>query len=452
MSVRRKLFVTMAGFIIGMGLVFAFATQIVLRDTLDVLLETAKKAEIGRLSGQLLGYYEQNGSWSGVEQAGIRAAGEATGGEDASFVLLSRESRELYAAGPAAPARAKLFGIRSALRLNGELIGFLCYYDAEADFMSKLRIGILDSTRILLAFGTIVFALVSLLVVYLLAKRLTAPLRLLLPAIARLGKGELGVQAPVVSRDEYGTVAIAFNDMSGQLHNAEQTRKNLVADVAHELRTPLTIIRGKLDLVQQHGRPVAPETLLPLQDDLLRLTRIVDDLHQLSLAEANKLPLERKPIDMSALLRKIVERIAFDADDKSIAITLDSGDDLPTIDADANRLTQVFFNLLVNAVRYTPEGGTVRITAEPAPAARGKRDRLRIAVADSGIGIEPEHLPHLFDRFYRTDEARARHSGGTGLGLAIARQFVQAHDGTIAVESSPGQGTTFVVELPVRGA
>jgi two-component system sensor histidine kinase BaeS len=189
----------------------------------------------------------------------------------------------------------------------------LYYYDPEVAYISKLKIGILDSVTVLLFAGATVFVLLSLLIAYWLSKRLTAPLRLMIPAIDRLGKGEFGIQAPVVTEDEYGKVAKAFNEMSKQLQRAENVRSNLVADVAHELRTPLTIIRGKLDLVQQGGRPIEPESLLPLQDELIRLTRLVDDLHQLSLAEAKKLPLERKPTHIPALLRRIIDRITPDA-------------------------------------------------------------------------------------------------------------------------------------------
>ncbi|BCU81926.1 hypothetical protein JIR001_17090 [Polycladomyces abyssicola] len=244
--------------------------------------------------------------------------------------------------------------------MGGETVAFLYYYDPEVAYISRLRTGILDSVTFLLLAGATVFILLSLLIAYWLSKRLTAPLRMLIPAIDRLGKGEFGIQAPVVTKDEYGKVAKAFNEMSEQLQLAENVRRNLVADVAHELRTPLTIIRGKLDLVQQSGRPIEPESLLPLQDELIRLTRLVDDLHQLSLAEAKKLPLEGKPMHIPALLRRIIDRINPDAERKGIEITLTCSTDTPTIHVDPNRMTQVFLNLIVNAVRYTPSGGTVR--------------------------------------------------------------------------------------------
>ncbi|WP_199622390.1 sensor histidine kinase [Paenibacillus alkalitolerans] len=449
MSVRRKLFIAIASFIIGMGFVFTFVTQVVLRDVLDVMVEAARRDEIGGLSAFFTDYYEKNNSsWEGIGQIDARTIFGESSGRDASFVLKSRKNQVLYTAGDARYTSVMNFGIRSRLLRNGETIGFLYYYDADVDRMSKLRLGILDSTMVLLAVGSVALVLISLLVAYWLSKRLTAPLKLLISAIDRLGKGEFGVQVPAVSKDEYGKVAETFNGMSIQLQRSEEIRRNLVADVAHELRTPLTIIRGKLDLVQQHGQRIEPESLLPLQDELIRLSRLVDDLHQLSLAEAKKLPLERKPTDMCALLRRIVERVAPDAESKEIEVTLTCNTGNATLNVDPNRMMQVFLNLLVNAIRYTPKGGSVKIAVDERPAPDGDGGLVRITVSDTGIGIDPGHLPFLFNRFYRTDEARTRNTGGMGLGLAIAKEFVGAHNGTIEAESRPGEGTTFIVTLP----
>ncbi|ARU59944.1 two-component sensor histidine kinase [Tumebacillus avium] len=426
MSVRRKLFLTISLFIVGMALVFAFATQVVIRGILDVMVEAPKLTEISEITR----HYET------PEQIQLPA--------DASILLLSRDERVLYHSGAATEQTLKLFGIRNKIKQNGQTVAELYYHDADVDRMSKLRLGVMASTRFLLLFGTVVFVLISLIVAFFLSKRLTKPLRALLPTIDRLGNGEFGIQAPVLSRDEHGKVAVAFNKMSTQLQQDEEVRRNLVADVAHELRTPLTIIRGKLDLFQQHGEPIEPQELLPLQDDLIRLTRLVEDLHQLSLAEAKQLPLDKKPTELAALLRRIVERVAFDAESKEIGLTFVSHADNKLIQADPNRITQVFLNLLINAIRYTPAGGQVYVTLDE------EGDTLRTTITDTGIGIAPEHLPFLFNRFYRTDTARDRHTGGMGLGLAIVKEFVLAHGGTISVESEPGQGTTFTVNLPLQ--
>ncbi|WP_017435910.1 HAMP domain-containing sensor histidine kinase [Saccharococcus caldoxylosilyticus] len=448
MSIRRKLFLSMAAFIVGMGVIFALLTKVVVNDILDVMLRVDRSKEIEELSRMFADYYEKHHhSWNGVKHVHIdKDSGKKH--EEFSILLTSPERKQLYMAGDASYESIVGLGVRSKVQVNGKTIAFLYYYDREVGNMSKLRMGITSSVTTLLLICAAAFVLLSLLVAFWLSKRLTAPLGLLIPAIDRLGKGEFGVQVPVVTNDEYGKVAQTFNEMSKQLQRAEEARKNLVADVAHELRTPLTIIRGKLDWFQQSGCSIEPESLLPLQDELIRLTRLVDDLHQLSLAEAGKLPLERKPTDMHALLQRLIERVTPSAEEKNIHIHMTCSTDKTTILVDPHRITQVFLNLLVNAIRYTPEGGAVKVTIDEEPIQNGESRMLRIAVADTGIGIAPEHLPLLFNRFYRTDEARTRNRGGTGLGLAIAKEFVLAHDGTIDVESAPGQGTTFIVKLP----
>lgn len=334
--------------------------------------------------------------------------------------------------------------VNRTLYFESEPIADVYYYDTDVANLTKLRIGTPTSIIILLGGGTVLFVLLCLGAAYWISRRLTAPLRKLVPAIERLGQGEYGVQAPVTSEDEYGRVAVAFNGMSSRLEQSEMVRRNLVADVAHELRTPLTIVRGKLDLLQLSRQPIQPELLLPIQDELIRLTRLVGDLHQLSLAEAKQLPLARKSTDMLDLLRQIQERIEPDADAKNLTLRLTSATEHTSAPVDPSRITQVFLNLFINAIQYTPQGGFIHVTLQEEPAS----GMLRIDIRDTGPGIEEEHLAYLFDRFYRTDEARSRHQGGMGLGLAIAKEFIVSHGGTIQAESQQGQGTTFTVRLP----
>ena len=448
MTVSRKLFVAMASFIIVMGLLFSFLTQFVVRGMLENMLDVDRSKEMKGLSTLFVDYYQKHGdSWDGIRQVDINKT-DWNSHEEASFVLLSPKQKQLYKAGDASYGFITNLGIRQNVQLDGKTIAYLYYYDQEVGNISKLRLGVSSSVTFLLIAGAIIFVLLSLLVAYWLSKRLTAPLRLLIPAIDRLGKGEFGYQIPVVTNDEYGKIAEAFNEMSKQLLRAEEVRKNLVADVAHELRTPLTIIRGKLDFIQQSGHSIKPESLLPLQDELIRLTRLVDDLHQLTLAEAKKLPLERKPTNIPALLQRVIDRVTPDCEKKGIHITLNCFSDTATVLVDPNRMTQVFLNLVVNAVRYTPSGGSITITVDEETTENKESHVLCVAISDTGIGIEPEQLPFLFNRFYRTDEARTRNRGGMGLGLAIAKEFVLAHGGTIEAESQPGKGTTFIVRLP----
>ncbi|MFU1793324.1 sensor histidine kinase [Paenibacillus azoreducens] len=276
---------------------------------------------------------------------------------------------------------------------------------------------------------------------------LTIPLRKLVAAIERVAQGDLDVNVPVQSKDEYGKVIQTFNDMTLRLREAEDARRRLVADVAHELRTPLSVMQLKLENAQQAGQYVLPEMLLRLHDEVIRLGLLVEDLHVLSLAEAGRLALDCKPLDLAAKLEQVVDDMKMEAEENGLEISFHSNTRPVTVVADARRITQVFINLLTNAIRYTPEGGKISVVIEDKVL---DRDAVYtcVSVMDTGIGIPAEELAHLFDRFYRVEKARSRHTGGTGLGLSIAHHFVRAHGGFIRVVSEPGQGTTFTVYLP----
>ncbi|MFC4799332.1 sensor histidine kinase [Neobacillus sp. GCM10023253] len=277
---------------------------------------------------------------------------------------------------------------------------------------------------------------------------LTIPLRKLVGAIERVAKGDLDVNVPVQSKDEYGKVIQTFNDMTLRLREAEDARRRLVADIAHELRTPLSIMQLKLENAQQAGQYVPPEMLLRLHDEVIRLGLLVEDLHVLSLAEAGRLALDCKPLDLSARLEQVVEDVKMEAEENELELRFYSNKRPVTVMADARRITQVFINLLSNAIRYTPEGGKISVVIEDKVLDRNGV-YTSVSVIDTGIGIPAEELDHLFDRFYRVEKARSRHTGGTGLGLSIAHHFVRAHGGFIGVVSEPDQGTTFTVYLPL---
>ncbi|MBB6670106.1 sensor histidine kinase [Cohnella nanjingensis] len=293
----------------------------------------------------------------------------------------------------------------------------------------------------------IIFIAIGLLISLWISGMLTIPLRKLVAAIERVAKGDLDVNVPVQSRDEYGKVIQTFNDMTLRLREAEDARKRLVADVAHELRTPLSIMQLKLENAQQTGQYVPPEMLLRLHDEVIRLGLFVEDLHVLSLAEAGRLALDCKPLDLSARLEQVVDDVKMEAEENGLEMRFYSNTRPVTVMADARRITQVFINLLTNAIRYTPEGGKISVVIEDKVLDRNAVYTC-VSVIDTGIGIPAEELAHLFDRFYRVEKARSRHTGGTGLGLSIAHHLVRAHGGFIRVVSEPDQGTTFTVYLP----
>jgi signal transduction histidine kinase len=230
--------------------------------------------------------------------------------------------------------------------------------------------------------------------------------------------------------------------MADTLEQTEQRRLALIGDVAHELRTPLSSIRGVMEGLVDGVLPAEPATYLGVQREVARLQRLVHDLEELSRAEAGQMSINLFPTDLTGVVNAAAERLRPQFDDKQVGLDLELSSHRIMVDADNNRVTQVLLNLLGNALHYTSSGGRVRVRAW-----HGGQEAF-IAVEDDGIGISPEHLPHVFERFYRVDKSRSRIGGGSGIGLTIAKHLVEAHDGRIwAASPGPGQGSTFTFTL-----
>ena len=277
----------------------------------------------------------------------------------------------------------------------------------------------------------------------LLSRSILQPINALIVAARAMEKGDLSQRVAVNARDEIGELATAFNAMADGLERLEQLRRNLVTDVAHELRTPLANIRGYLEAVQDNVVEPTPQMIASLHEEAMLLNRLVDDLQDLALVEAGKLTLARQPIHIQDVVHKAVNLVANQATTKGLAIEVCLPADLPMVDADAERMSQVVRNLLNNAVTNTPSGGKIQVTG------RQVNSHVEISVQDTGIGIEAEHLPFVFDRFYRADQSRARRTGGAGLGLAIVKQLVEAQGGQVGITSQPGVGTTVTFTSPI---
>ena len=282
------------------------------------------------------------------------------------------------------------------------------------------------------------------LLVWLLSRRALAPLQNLGAAARRLGRGDLSQRADTTGPTEIRELAHSFNVMAEGLEEAERQRRNLTADVAHELRTPLSNIQGYLEAIRDGLVDPTPETIDTIHGQALHLSRLVEDLRLLAQMEAGALQLQLSSTRIEELLQSSVEAVRPRADAKRIDLSLDAQPSLPMLDLDATRISQVIGNLLENAITHTPEGGRVSVLA------RASAGAVEVTVSDTGAGIASEDLPRLFDRFYRADPSRDRSTGGAGLGLTIARRLVEAHGGTIEVESELGRGSRFTVRLPDR--
>lgn len=276
------------------------------------------------------------------------------------------------------------------------------------------------------------------------SRRLTKPLADLAAVAHRFGGRDFKLRAAEQGTEEVREVARAFNGMAAALAEAEYLRSNLLADVAHELRTPLTVMEGNLRALLDDVYPLTKQEVIQLYDQTRMLSRLVNDLHELALADARELRITRTATDPAALLREVADIFTPIAELEGITVTVEVPATLPTLNIDAGRVKQVLHNLLVNAFRHTTSGGTIRLVASPL------EDGVSVEVADTGSGIPAEHLPYIFERFYRADPARSRVSGGAGLGLAIGKAIIEAHGGTISVTSSaaPPTGTRFTIRLP----
>jgi signal transduction histidine kinase len=295
--------------------------------------------------------------------------------------------------------------------------------------------------------GGLVALLAALAVGFFVFRAIIRPIDQLTRAAHQLAQGDLGTRVAVddhparLGSDELSELGTAFNVMVDHLQQSEQVRRDMTADIAHELRTPLAVMRGNLEAMQDGVYPLDVEHLSPVLNQVTLLTRLVEDLRTLALAEAGQLPLNKRPADLAALLRETLISFESQATTQQVTLRSEIAVNLPPIEIDPDRMQQTIGILISNALRYTPPQGSITV------AARSDRARVTIEVTDTGSGIAPEDLPKVFERFYRADKSRSRESGGSGLGLAIARSIVEAHGGSIAARSEAGQGTTISIVL-----
>jgi two-component system OmpR family sensor kinase/two-component system sensor histidine kinase BaeS len=389
---------------------------------------------------RLANYYNRQGSWAGVDTliAGYPCGpGWAPWDGDWRMSHIVATADGLVVASSRSERLGQMLSIpertvATPIVINDRQVGFLVMLPS-----SMMR----DAFQRLAPVGLVVMGF-GLMIGLVLSRGISRPLEELAKATRAVAAGDLSTRVPTHSPGEIGELASAFNSMAQELARADELRRNLTADVAHELRTPLSVIRAKLEGVLDGVYPATPEHLEPVLEEIRLLTQLVEDLRLLALAEAGELSMEKQAMDVGDLLRDAQVNFGPQAADQGVTLALDFPSELPKVVADRRRITQVLGNLLTNALRHTPGGGCVTLSAV---ASEGM---VRVTVADTGRGIPSEDLPYIFERFWRGDKSRSRAAGGTGLGLAIARQFVEMHGGTISVESTPGQGSKFWFTLP----
>lgn len=412
----------------------------------DLRLEQARQ----QFMAEALAFYQANGSWAGADSA-LSKRQPHQDGQGAPppfpFAVADTAGVIVVAAGPyqvGAQAPAERLAQGQALEIDGQAIGTVLV-DSQPLLRSREEERYLARTQQMLLLGALGATAVALGLGLVLAQALTRPLRALAAASRAMAAGDLRQQVAVGARDELGDLASAFNQMSADLSRANDLRRQMTADIAHDLRTPLTVLAGYLESMRDGTLTPTLERLGLMDQEVQQLRRLVDDLRTLSLAEAGELRLQRDQVSPRELLEGVAARYAHQAAQKGLHLTAQAAPDIPDLDADPERLVQVLGNLVTNALRHTPAGGRVTLLAQAAEGA------VTLQVADTGSGIAPEDLPHIFDRFYRGDKSRQQSEGESGLGLAIVRSLTLAHGGTITVESQLGRGTCFTLTLPAAG-
>jgi two-component system OmpR family sensor kinase len=409
----------------------------------------------------LSAYFQMHGTWEGVESLlqVMPLRREPMMGRRRSFTFPEERSPQVVLAdhkglvlydrlGPDLVRRLTRDEEAAALDIlvAGNVVGRLVIaWPMESAILGPLEQRFVARLRQLLAIGAALAGGLGLVLGLALTRSLTAPLQRLSGAARALAAGDLAQRVEVTGSADVADVAQAFNEMAEGLEEAERLRHNLIVDVAHELRTPLSVLQGNLQAILDDVYPLDRAEITRLYDETRLLSRLVDDLRELALADAGELRLNLQPTDAGRVVQATAESLSPAAQAQGVALTAEVRGILPLIQADPDRLAQVLRNLLVNALRHTPSGQSVTVTASPVTGA------VEFAVVDTGEGIAAKDLPHMFERLWRADRSRTRDehwAGGSGLGLSIAKSLVEAQGGRIWVESKPGEGATFRFTIP----
>ncbi|MBI5032749.1 MAG: HAMP domain-containing protein [Chloroflexi bacterium] len=458
----KSLFIRlMAAFVlvilIAIAIIFVVVNQTTTRE-FQALMFRGQMTQLDQIAYELGAYYSARGSWQGVDRfialpnsqmmpmMGSAARNRGVMGMmsgpltivDVNGIVIA--SREGAAVGQRLPTAQTATGI--PIEANGQVVGTLIAAVPGAGALDAQQQDFLLRANLSLLIAGSVAGLVALVLGFVLFYQITAPLHELATVSNKIAQGNLAARIVRPRDDEVGQVGRAFNAMADSLAQSEDARQNMIADIAHELRNPLGVIQGQLEGMIDGVFPLTTEQIALIHDETILLTRLVDDLRELALADAGQLKIARESTDLGALIVKTVDAFQVQAVEQNLTLKSEITNGLPKTNIDAQRIGQVLRNLVGNALRYTPPNGTITVQASH------NGSEVTVRVHDTGQGISPENLPHVFERFWRGDKSRSRSGGGAGLGLAIAKQLIVAHGGAIGVESENGKGTTFWFTLP----
>lgn len=429
--------------LLTIGIVFLLIWQATIGEVRQVG-EHIEREMSTRIEFELLDYYLSHKGWAGI-QSQVEQLGEVY----KHRIILTDASGSVIADSTGS-VPGKQYALESlageALLVPGAAgIAGTAYITPETQFEAGAAALEILYTRIgrFFLLGGCLAVIAALVVTIFLSQRILAPVKALTAAAQHLGKGDFSQRVDIKDKSEIGELAATFNSMASDLQRDEKLRRNLVADVAHELRTPLTNIRGYLEAILDRVTKPDTNTIRTVHEETMLLTRLVDDLQDLSLAESGELKLYFGVEEVPALIKQVVSAVQAKAAAKGVTLSPDIPDHLPTVYIDYMRIKQVLLNLLENALTHTPQNGIITVSAKQSG------EYIEISVSDNGEGIPGEELLNIFERFHRVDKSRSRATGGTGLGLTIAKYLVEAHGGKIAAESELGKGSRFTFTIPV---
>jgi two-component system sensor histidine kinase BaeS len=411
---------------------------------------------LDNLTQELAGYYRGRGSWAGVEEVFPLLLARRIGGGGHNFngiggmmgipaLVLADESGRILVGSPShngSTLSPSEIGSSTPIDIDGKVIGYLA--DPASSFI-RPEVELLDRLQRSFLLAATVAVLAALLVGGIAVISLLRPVRELTEATKAFARGEWEHRVPVRTSDEVGELSRAFNTMAESLQKLEQRRRETTADIAHELRTPLAVMQARLEAIIDGVHQASEDNLTSILNQTQLMNRLVEDLHTLSMADAGALSLIKTRTDLGDLAARSLQTFASAAGSQGLSMEgIGLGQGELEARVDAARIEQVLGNLLSNALRHTPYGGTIRVVGEKIGT-----EGIRISVEDSGEGVEKAARVMIFERFYRLDSSRSRHRGGSGLGLSVAKKLVEAHSGRIWVEDSELGGARFSFELPI---
>lgn len=455
LSIRFSGLVMLAVFTMALtGILIQWLDYSTYRDRYD----RNRQLVLNELGDKLTQSYQLHQGWAGsellVSEAQLQGFFARKMPRDSVFFLADKQKKIVYHVQTreviGQPIKSLRYTDLLPLRVSGEVVGYvglarlLPFANVETE--NPLDFVLFVATVLLRV--ALAVAITSIIFGVMLSRSLTAQLNHFVEVTQHIGQRNFALRMEETGSDELVAVAKAFNQMVANLEQAEQLRRNLLTDVAHELRTPLTVLQGNLRAILDEVYPLELSEIARLYEQTRFLHRLVNDLHELAQAESKQLPLHLQETNLNEFLATSIDIFYAAAEAKQITLHAHLAENLPSVQVDVARLRQVLQNLLANALRHTPQGGQITVRAQEINAA------VEIVVQDTGEGIAAEHLPHVFDRFYRADPARSRDQGGAGLGLAIVRAIVETHGGTVRVESSgvAGAGSRFIIALPYHSA